>query len=139
MPALDKYHNAVVNALIKDGWEITHDPLRLTLENRSFLMDLGAERALVGAAKGTRRIAVEIKTFSGRSRIHDLEQAVGQYVLYESVLRQLEPERELYLAVPEKIETTLFQEAIGKLMLAERVRRAFSFSVEQEEIVRWIP
>jgi hypothetical protein len=26
MPAKDTYHNAVENALIKDGWTITHDP-----------------------------------------------------------------------------------------------------------------
>lgn len=29
MPAKDLYHNVVKNALIKDGWRITHDPLRL--------------------------------------------------------------------------------------------------------------
>ncbi|MBR8827130.1 MAG: xisH family protein [Gomphosphaeria aponina SAG 52.96 = DSM 107014] len=29
MPAKDIYHNNVKNALIKDGWNITHDPLRL--------------------------------------------------------------------------------------------------------------
>lgn len=29
MPARDIYHNTVKNALIKDGWTITHDPLRL--------------------------------------------------------------------------------------------------------------
>ncbi len=29
MPARDLYHTALKNALIKDGWTITHDPLRL--------------------------------------------------------------------------------------------------------------
>jgi len=29
MSAKDRYHNCVKNALIKDGWVITHDPLRL--------------------------------------------------------------------------------------------------------------
>jgi len=28
MPALDLYHDTVKNALIKDGWTITDDPLR---------------------------------------------------------------------------------------------------------------
>ncbi|MBA4182514.1 MAG: fatty-acid synthase, partial [Acidobacteria bacterium] len=27
MPAKDIYHDTVKNALIKDGWTITHDPL----------------------------------------------------------------------------------------------------------------
>ncbi len=26
MPAQDLYHNIVKNALLKDGWTITHDP-----------------------------------------------------------------------------------------------------------------
>jgi hypothetical protein len=29
MPARDIYHNAAKNALIKDGWTITHDPSKL--------------------------------------------------------------------------------------------------------------
>ncbi|MEB3282115.1 MAG: element excision factor XisH family protein [Lyngbya sp.] len=29
MPAKDFYHDTVKNALIKDGWRITNDPLRL--------------------------------------------------------------------------------------------------------------
>ena len=29
MPARNIYHNGVRNALLKDGWTITHDPLRL--------------------------------------------------------------------------------------------------------------
>jgi len=29
MPAKDIYHACVKNAIIKDGWTITHDPLRL--------------------------------------------------------------------------------------------------------------
>ena len=29
MPAKDIHHDTVKNALIKDGWTITHDPLRL--------------------------------------------------------------------------------------------------------------
>jgi hypothetical protein len=29
MPARDIYHATVKQALIKEGWEITHDPLKL--------------------------------------------------------------------------------------------------------------
>lgn len=29
MPRRDLYHETVKNALIKDGWQITHDPLIL--------------------------------------------------------------------------------------------------------------
>ena len=61
MPARDTYHDAVKNALIKDGWTITHDPLVVELGGDRLFIDLGAER-VIGAEKGTRKIAVEVKT-----------------------------------------------------------------------------
>ena len=81
MPARDKYHNAVRNALIKDGWTITHDPLRLVWGKRDMYVDLGAKK-LLGAQKGERLIAVEIKSFAGASEMADLEKAVGQFSVY---------------------------------------------------------
>lgn len=35
---------------------------------------------LLSAEKGTRRIVVEIKSFTGVSDVNDLEQAIGQYI-----------------------------------------------------------
>lgn len=43
MPARDLYHETVKNALIKDGWTITHDPLTLELGSSRLFVDLGAE------------------------------------------------------------------------------------------------
>ena len=43
MPARDMYHDAVRNALVKDGWTITHDPFRLSWGGRDMYVDLGAE------------------------------------------------------------------------------------------------
>lgn len=34
MPAFDRFHQAVKNALAKDGWTITHDPLHLRFEEQ---------------------------------------------------------------------------------------------------------
>ena len=44
--AKDLYHQAVRNALIKDGWTITHDPFRLENkeQNMAYESDLGAEK-----------------------------------------------------------------------------------------------
>ena len=138
MPALDKFQLAVHNALQKDGWTITNEPLSLRYEGQDVYIDLAAER-LLSAEKGTRKIAVEIKTFTGRSQMADLHQAVGQYLVYQSVLNQMEPERELYLAVTEVVYQGVFTEAIGALVLHERINRIFTFDPEQEEIVRWLP
>ena len=66
MSAKDRYRDCVKNALIKDGWVITHDPLRLPWGKKDMYVDLGAE-TLLAAEKDQRRIAVEIKSFVGKS------------------------------------------------------------------------
>ena len=83
MPAKDIYHDAVRNALIKEGWEITHDPLVLKWGLKDLFVDLGAER-LLAARKENQQIAVEIKSFTGPSDILELEKALGQYVVYNT-------------------------------------------------------
>jgi hypothetical protein len=138
MPALDRDHKIVREALIKEGWTVTHDPLTLKMGKRTFLMDFGAEQ-LLGAEKGMRKIAVEVKTFGGPSAIADLQQAYGQFGVYEEVLAQTEPERELYLAVPDDVLDGIFAEDIGRIMLENRFKRLFAYSVESEEIKQWIP
>ena len=107
------YHEAVKNALIKDGWTITHDPLTLKIGESRLFVDLVAEQ-IIGAEKDLHKIAVEIKTFRGLSEMKDLEQAIGQYVLYRIFLRRLEPDRELYLAVPQDVVEEVFSEDYGQ-------------------------
>ena len=63
MSARDKFHEAVKQGLNKEGWTITHDPLRLKFgEEDKISIDLGAERVL-GAEKAGEKIAVEDKSF----------------------------------------------------------------------------
>ena len=51
MPARNRFHNQVRNALVQDGWTSTHDPLRLRWGVKDMFVDLGAER-LLAAEKG---------------------------------------------------------------------------------------
>src|SRR5688572_30139435 len=115
MPARDVLHDSARNALVKDGWIISQDPFRLTWGRHYMYVDLAAER-LVAAEKEGRQIAVEVKTFSGLSPVHDLEQAVGQYLVYRSVLARREPNRTLYLAVTAHVFTDLFNSDLGQLV-----------------------
>jgi hypothetical protein len=138
MPARDIYHQQVRQALINDGWTITHDPLRLQWGRKDMYVDLGAEQVLA-AEKHKRKIAVEIKSFSGLSEMDDLEKAVGQFVLYHDVLSRVEPERILYLAVSEAIFVDLFEEPIGMLLLENERVRLVVFDPEQEVIRKWTP
>jgi hypothetical protein len=139
MPARDIYHDAVRNALIKDGWTITADPLRIRLRRgKSVFVDLGAER-LIGAEKGAQKIAVEIKSFLRPSDIDDLEEATGQFVLYAHLLKRYQPERTLYLAVTETVRRNVFEEEAGEVLLEDGVLRLVSFDPTEEVIIRWQP
>lgn len=40
MLARDLYHQRVVNALLKDGWSVTDDPLRLRLGKKDMYIDV---------------------------------------------------------------------------------------------------
>ena len=138
MPARDYYHDIVKKALQKDGWTITHDPYRIRLARRKNLsVDLGAER-LIAAEKGLEKIAIEIKSFHSSSEMKDLEEAVGQFVLYEHLLTRYEPERKLYLAVPEDVRQSIFEEEAGQVLIEDKIIRLFSFNVNQAEVVVWI-
>ena len=107
MPAKDIFHDNVVNALIKDGWNITNDPLKLQWGNKDLYVNLGAEK-LIAAQKGSEKIAVEIKSFVGNSQVADLQQALDQYTLYLDIIEETEPERILYLAIKETTYEDIF-------------------------------
>ena len=104
MPQRDAIHQFVREALIKDGWQITDDPYIISYGERFLFVDLGAvngkkESHFIGVQRQNQKIAVEIKAFRGKSAIKDLEQAIGQYVLYDLLLKQVDTDREIYLAV----------------------------------------
>lgn len=137
MAARDFYHDDVRSALVKDGWTITDDPLRLRWGGKDYYVDLGAER-LIAAEKQGRRIAVEIKSFLGNSVVDDMEKALGQYLIYRSIMRRREPDRELFLAVPKKI-TKLFEQELGQMLIEDYDIRAVIFNAKKREIIQWLP
>ena len=136
MPARDTFHDNVKNALIKDGWTITHDPYTLTFGQKNVFVDLGAERILA-AEKESDRIAVEIKGFHGPSDVRELEVAVGQYVVYRSLLARYEPNRKLFLAVPYDVFVSTFDEPVARPVVEDESIALIAFDPEQEVIKEW--
>ena len=94
MSARNIYHDAVREALVADGWAITHDPFGVPVGARRLQADIGAERAALGAERAGEQIAVEVQSFLRKSPIEDLHHAVGQYVVYRAVMRRTNPGRE---------------------------------------------
>ncbi|WP_449417529.1 element excision factor XisH family protein [Phormidium nigroviride] len=136
MAAKDIYHQVVKTALEKDGWTITNDPLKLTIGSRSVYVDLGAEK-LFAAEKEGRKIAVEVKSFINPSPVNDLENALGQYILYAKILEEQQPERVIYLAIPVNVFRDIFAEPIGELLLRTTDLRLLVFDPRKEVIVEW--
>lgn len=138
MPAKDIYHDTVKRALQKDGWIITHDPFPLQIGRKRLSADLGAE-GLINAEKGTQKIVVEVKSFVGRSDVKDLEQALGQYILYRQVLNEMRIDRSLYLAIFQPIFNSVFTIELGQVLLKNQIIKLIVFDDKSEAIVQWIP
>jgi hypothetical protein len=132
------YHDAVVNALTADGWTITDDPLWLRYGDQDLYVDLGAERKTLGAEKAGRLIAVEVQSFLGRSPVRDLQQALGQYVMYRLILEMSDPERHLFMAVTDLVHDSVLSDRFGRLIVSKFNLRLLVFDDEQERISQWI-
>ncbi len=138
MPAKDIYHDTVKRALLKDGWKITHDPFPLQIGKKRLAVDFGAERLLV-ADRDSQKIVVEVKSFIGQSDVKDLEQALGQYILYYHVLNEMGIKRDLFLAVSQATFNSVFTIELGQVLLTNQVFKLVVFDDEKEAIVQWIP
>ena len=135
--ARDLFHENVKEALIKEGWIITNDPLSFKIGNMQVQIDLGAER-LIAAERGTDKIAIEIKTFGSLSFITSLYEAVGKYIIYRNVLALRDPERLLYLAVPESIYSRFFEEQVIQKTMQEENFKLVIYNQATQIITQWV-
>lgn len=136
MPAKDIHHDAVKNALIKDGWTITHDPLTIQFGGVDFYVDLGAER-MMAAEKNGQQIAVETKSFTTHSLLYEFHLAIGQFIHYRLALKEKAPKRTLYLAVPLAVYKEFFALPFVQLSLKTNRVKYFVYDIQPEVIVKW--
>lgn len=135
--ARDRFHEVVKNALIKDGWNVTHDPFGIKVGGVDMEIDLGAER-LLAAERGTKKIAVEVKSFlANTSTISQFHMAVGQFINYRAALRREDIDRILYLAVPDLTYNSFFQLDFPDSILQENAIKLIIYNIKNEEIVQW--
>jgi len=138
MPAKNIHHDAVVDALKADGWTITHDPFPLTVDERDLYIDFAAERPVIGAEKGTDRIAVEVQSFMNPSDVRNLQEALGQYILYRVILARQHPDRPLFLSVSRKVYDGILSEELGRIVLTDLNVRVLVFDPTTRKVFRWI-
>lgn len=137
MAAKDKYHEHVKEALIKDGWEITHDPYVIVLsETEKIKIDLGAQKILA-AQKGSKKIAVEVKSFLSESPIYEYHGALGQIINYQIGINKIKDDRMLFLAMPDEAFEVLSTKIIFRESIKINKLNIILFNVENKSIVSW--
>ncbi len=134
--ARDLLHKIVKEALLKDGWTITHDPYRFEDYDPEWEIDFGAEK-IIAAERGLEKIAVEVKSFLELSFANEFHKILGQYLNYTSGLKRLEPERVLFVAVPFTVYEEDFQrKGIQNSVLDYNVK-ILVFDKNKKEILEW--
>lgn len=137
MSAKDKIHDTVKNALIKDGWIITADPLTLEYEDTRVFVDLAAERVIAAERQG-QKIAVEVKSFLGRSIIYDVRVTLGQYLMYISFLKYTEPDRELHVAISHIAYRRIIQNKAAQMLIEDNKISLIVVDLTTQEVSKWI-
>jgi hypothetical protein len=124
VPARDVYHEVVKQVLLKDGWKILKEDYELEYGEDSLYPDFAAERSFI-AERDTFKNLVEVKSFIGRfpfreaspTFIADLQRAIGQYAMYQTVIEAQGLEFRLYMAIPYTVYAERFQSPLAQLML----------------------
>ncbi|NJN34127.1 MAG: fatty-acid oxidation protein subunit alpha [Saprospiraceae bacterium] len=137
--ARDLFHNIVKQALIKDGWTITHDPLKIpkSVTGIKLEIDLGLERIIV-AEKEAEKIAVEVKSFLKASTFNEFHSVLGQYLNYLLGLKKVKSSRVLYLAMPQSAYNELSEIALFEDAIKEYGVKLIIFEPIKETIIQWI-
>jgi hypothetical protein len=74
LPAKDRYHDTVKRALIKAGWTINSEQVRLKIGSRNLWIDIQASKS-----EHPFVILVEVKGFENSpSSVEELSNAIGQ-------------------------------------------------------------
>ncbi len=135
--ARDIFHSLVKEALEMEGWVITHDPYLLHSRKEGGLhTDLGAEKVIT-AEKGNIRIAVEVKSFVHISIMHDFLLAVGQYFVYKKLLKKKEPDRTLYIALPDFVYSRVSKLEWAKEVIQELDMKFILYDTNHKTIIAW--
>jgi hypothetical protein len=127
----------VREALIKEGWSITHDPYPLhSRKDGGLSTDIGAEKIIL-AQNSSKKIAVEVKSFTHISILHEFLKACGQYLSYAKIMGKNDSERILYLAMPTFVYYRLIQYEWVQEVIFDLNMKIILYNSENSIIEEW--
>jgi hypothetical protein len=132
LPAKDRYHDSVKRALVKNGWTIDEEQVSFIGSERQIIVDPQISK------EGQGIILVEVKSFQP-SMVESFANAIGKILIYRYILDELAQDIPVWLAVPEFAYQSILTEAMGISIRRQLTIDLVVFSVEHEEIVKWIP
>ena len=136
--AKDIFHDNVREAIRKEGWIVTAEQWRIDLEVTYLEVDLMAENLLI-ADKGGEKIAVEVKSFVQKSIIYTFHEAIGQYLDCQSALKEIDPNRIVFLALPiAAYNNEVFQGRFIQKRLREENINLIVFDPITNTVEKWI-
>jgi len=81
---------------------------------------------------------VEVKSFIGKSSMHEFETALGQYNSYLPLIKKLHFTHKLYLAVGETIYQKFFKRKAIQAIIEWHQLPIIVIDISNEEVVTWI-
>ncbi|MEO8609978.1 MAG: element excision factor XisH family protein [Chloroflexota bacterium] len=136
MPAFDQCHDQVARAIQKEGWQIEDEPFRLLVPPRVGFVDLRVSRGQNGHFE--QLMLIEVKCFPDEdSTTRDLYVSIGQDLVYRAMIAELDLPEVLYLAVPQPIFETIFDQSVMWVINESKIRLVI-VNLETETIVQWI-
>jgi len=129
MPKHDSCHDAVADALRREGWLVESD-IRRNREDRIVYIDLRAIQA-------DQTTFIEVKCFPNLAEPDEQYTAVGQYLIYQTFLQLERIVDPLYLAVPVTIYKNEFDDVMLETLQTHHIK-LLVFDESGERSLEWI-
>lgn len=131
MPTKDVFHDAVKNALIKDGWKLLNEvfELRLIEEN-------GSEFVMIFEKDGE-KIAVLVERFLSSSQTQDFYFAFGRYLNCRLFLSKTNPDLTLLSAIRTETYQNFFKMTFVSKLVSENKMKLIIYDFISQEIKGW--
>src|SRR4051812_14518573 len=137
MSTREQFRVAVKNALIKDGWTISHDPYLAPFLDGRESYEFASERPM-GAERANERIVVEVRSCVGDYELDRFAAALGRYELSRYLVRKGGLDCSIWLAIPDLVYMSVLGMDGGRELQADLRLKLVVIDPFREQVWHWI-